>query len=516
MKTLIKNERILTGVGRNILNSMFVFWLIVLFSAPLLAQKNQAVQKRPLVFRNVTLIDMRSPAPQPNVTVVVSGNRISEISKNVVIPKDAQIIEASDKFLIPGLWDMHSHSLDFWKWASLLNIANGVTGIRDPATMMSLSEALKIKESVERGETIAPRFVTAGALIDGKPAIFRSFLTVETPDEMRKEISRLHREGADFIKIYTRLSRETFLAGIEEARRLGTSLDGHVPLALTVAEASDAGMRSVEHAYRHRMACATAETEIRELLMEQIRVQSAGDYRRNWEIEDKTFLLGIDTYNSGKCVELGRRFARNGTWFVPTLVEMRTRFRSEDPASPAFRNLFKDPKLRYVPAETVEKWRDNMAWQTGFLNGKMTYGARDDVKILGEMEQEVKNRLRMAADLHRGGARILAGTDVSENFPFVFFGFSLHEELELLVKAGLSPYEALKTATVNPAEFLGREKQLGTIEKGKLADLILLDANPLENISNTQKINAVVAGGKFLPKSELEKLLTQAEALANQ
>lgn len=226
--------------------------------------------------------------------------------------------------------------------------------------------------------------------------------------------------------------------------------------------------------------------------------------------EDSAFVLGLNTYSSDKCRQLGERFARNGTWFVPTLVEMQTRFDPEYPLSDEFKARFKDPRLRYVAPERVIEWRTSMALAAGILQGQFSYGPRGPDTLFAEREREVATRLRMAADLHAGGASLLAGTDVDNSFTFLFFGFSLHDELALLVKGGLSPLAALQTATINPARFLGREKELGTVAAGKLADLVLLEANPLENIENTKRIAAVVVNGRYLSRTELDRLLDHA------
>lgn len=499
------------------MNKTIALLLIILLPASLFAQGKQTSKDRPIVFLNVTLIDMTGEQPKPDMTVVVSGNRITEIGKRITPPKNALIVNAQEKFMIPGLWDMHVHPLpaNRWEWASRMQIANGITGNRVPGTSRPLAEIVRMREDIAQGKMIAPRFIANGPIIDGPPANRTDRLYPKNPDEMRKEINRLRDVGMDFIKVYTNLSREAFFAGIAETRRLGIPLDGHVPLTVTTAEASDAGMRSIEHSYRHRMACSTDEAGILALIKEQKKLDSSESYRKLRDLEDKEFLLGLNTYSSEKCVELGKRFARNGTWFVPTLVEMRSRFRSEYPQEPAFEELFKDVRLRTMPAAKVAQWRDEMVWDIGFLNGQMTYGPRDEEAMLREREQEIANRLKMVFDMHRGGARILAGTDADAAFHFVFFGSSLHEELELFVKAGLTPIEALRTATVNPARFLKKEDSLGTIEKGKLADLVLLDANPLEEIKNTTKIRAVVANGKYLDRAALDALLKEAEKAAN-
>ena len=498
---------------RNRIAFLFALMLPVLA----VAHAGEKPEKNSVVLRNVTLIDMTDERPKLNMTVVISGNRITAIGTDPAIPADAQDVDGSGKFLIPGLWDMHVHPLasSRWEWASRVQVANGITGNRVPGTGRPLAEIVRLRKDVEEGRILAPRFIANGPIIDGPPANREDRSFAGTPDEMRKEVSRLHAAGMDFIKVYTNVPRDAYFAAIEETKRLGIPLDGHVPLTVTAAEASDAGMRSIEHAYRHRMSCATAEAEILALLIEQKKAQAAENYRQSWEREDQAFRLGLESYSSGKCVELGRRFARNGTWFVPTLVEMQTRFRSEYPEDEAFKDLFKDERLRYLPAATVLQWRDEMAWNMGFLVGRELQSGRNEEAVFREREQEIANRLKMVFDLHRGGANLLAGTDADATFHFVFFGSSLHEELALFVKAGLTPMEALRTATVNPARFLGAEDLLGTIEQGKLADLVLLDANPLEDISNTTRIRAVMANGRYLDRDALDAVLAEAEKAAN-
>ncbi|MBL0171992.1 MAG: amidohydrolase family protein [Gemmatimonadaceae bacterium] len=469
-----------------------------------------------LALTHVAVVDVENGQVSHDYTVVVSGNRIVAVGPKARIPSGARIINARGQVLIPGLWDMHSHSLDRWEWSSLLNVANGVTGVRDPGAVKSAHEIVQLRRSVERGQTFGPRFVASGTIVDGLPKSRATYVAIDSPQAMRAEMQQRRHAGLDFIKVYTRLSRDVFLAAADEAKRLDIPLVGHVPLAVTAAEASDAGMRSIEHAYRHRMSCATAEDEIRRLLRDLIPILESGDDRRYAATDDSAFVLGLNTYSPEKCRQLGERFARNGTWFVPTLVEMQTRFNSEDPRGTAFGNRFMDPRLRYVSPSKVIQWRTSMAAEMGLLQGQFSYGPRGADSVFAEREREVTNRLRMPADLQKGGALLMAGTDVDNTFPFLFFGFSLHDELDLLVKGGLTPLAALQSATINPARFLKRETELGTVAAGKLADLVLLDANPLENIGNTKRIAAVVLNGRYLSRAELDKLLDRAAAIVKQ
>jgi imidazolonepropionase-like amidohydrolase len=459
------------------------------------------------------VVDIAQGLVAHDYTVVVSGNRITAVGVKARIPAGARVVNATGKFLIPGLWDMHSHSLDRWAWSSLLNVANGVTGIRDPAAVKPEQEIVELRRAVERGEAFGPRFVASGRIIDGSPKSRDTYVAVDSPAAMRAEMQRRQGAGLDFIKVYTNLSRDVFFAAAEEARRLNIPLAGHVPLAVTAAEASDAGMRSVEHSYRHRMACATAEDTIRRQLRALVNLRALGEDQRFAATEDSAFVLGVNTYSPEKCRQLGERFARNGTWFVPTLVEMQTRFNPDYPRSDEFETRFKDPRLRYVAPARVMQWRTVMTLDAGVLQGQFTYGPRGPDTVFAERDREVANRLRMPADLQKGGALLLAGTDVDNTFPFLFFGFSLHDELALLVKGGLTPLAALQSATINPARFLKRETELGSVTEGKLADLVLLEANPLENIAHTQRIAAVVLNGRYLPRAELDTLLDRAAAI---
>ncbi|MBC8087353.1 MAG: hypothetical protein H7Z40_08795 [Phycisphaerae bacterium] len=305
---------------------------------------------------HVSVVDVERGQVSHDNTVVVSGNRIAGVGPNARIPTAARTIKARGRVLIPGLWDMQSHSLDRWEWSSLLNVANAVTGVRDPAAVKPVHEIVALRDSVERGQTFGPRFVASGRIIDGSPKSRGTYVAIDSPHLMRAEMQQRQRDGLDFIKVYTRLSRDVFMAEAEEARRLGIPLDGHGPLTVTAAEASDAGMRRIEQSYRHRMSCATAEDEIRRLLRDLITIGALLDDHRYTSTEDWAFVLGLNTYSPEKCRQLGERFARNGTRFVPTLVEMQTRFVSEDPLGPEFEKRLTDPRLRYVSVASWPIW----------------------------------------------------------------------------------------------------------------------------------------------------------------
>jgi imidazolonepropionase-like amidohydrolase len=433
----------------------------------------------------VTVIDVTGAQSRPDMTVIVAGNRIAAVGKTgkVQIPKNAQIIDASGRFLIPGLWDMHAHTLtdNRQEYAFPLLIANGVTGIREMGSNLSSEEVNKIRQDVLSGTLPGPRF---GALtykiLDGAGTQLSTAIAVATPDEGRRLVRTYKQSGADFIKPYNLLSRDVYLAILDEAKRQRIAVEGHTPFSMTAAEVSDLGQSVIEHNFGVLLSCSSDE----EALRKQTQSQASP-----WL---QTEAKAAATYDSRKAKKLFERFARNRTWVCPTLS-----FQKLYPVDGSDRAAL---AARYIPRSQLDTWR--LAYERAQRNLLPQYRKlREEMlsKIIGEM--------------YRAGVGILAGTDTGAFFAVP--GFSLHDELEELVKAGLSPIEALRTATLNPAIFLHKEKASGAITKGKLADLVLLDANPLINISNTRKINAVIVDGRLLDRETLNKMLADVEAATN-
>ncbi|MBL8840512.1 MAG: amidohydrolase family protein [Planctomycetes bacterium] len=505
------------GPMRNVLALLVPFVAAACASA---AATSEAPPAPPLLLRDVTIVDVESGALLPDRDVAIRSGRIDAIAAtgSSAIPRDAVVIDAAGAFLIPGLWDCHAHALkaDRFERTRRLLLGNGITGFRDPNTSRPFDEIRALREEIAAGRLLAPRFVTSGPLIDGPQPIFEQFWSVATPEEARAAVVRLDEGGMDFVKVYTRLPRDCFFAIADEARKRGLPLAGHVPLELPAAEASDAGMEFIEHSFRHRMDACTAEAEIRGKLREQVDAEVEGDFARLYRLEQETFRLGIESYDPEVAAELGRRFARNGTWFTPTLVEGLSRYREEVLAADdsALAKLFEEPRLGTVPPAEWRRWLQQMAQDRGWFFGRVDLAGDDEETIRRDWRQERANRIRMVGDLHRGGARILAGTDAADNFPFVFFGSSLHDELELLAQAGLTPLEVLQSATLLPAVALHLEAELGTVAIGKDADLVLLDADPLDDVRNLARIRAVIRGGRWLDRAALDQLLVEAAAEA--
>jgi imidazolonepropionase-like amidohydrolase len=423
--------------------------LFLILPALLLGLSEGGRRPESLVLTHVTVIDVAGGVTKPDMTVVITGDRISEVAEagKVVAPPGATIVDAAGKFLIPGLWDMHVH----WYNRDTLTLftANGVTGIRE---MFGNPDLLRWRQDIAKGSLPGPRMIVASPIIDGPQPVWPTSIVAPNADEGRKAVIKVKKDGADFVKVYSRLPRDAYFAIADEARRQGLPFAGHVPSSVSAAEASDAGQKSIEHLTGIMIA-----------------------------LSDK------------KADELFARFVKNETWQCPTLTVLRGRAYLGD------ENFRRDQRLKFIPPQMKERWSQRIANRNdeNYPNAKKVF--QKELEIVGAMR--------------KAGVQLLAGTDTGN--PFCFPGFSLHEELALLVIAGLTPAEALRSATLNPAKFLGLDKTLGTIEQGKVADLVLLDANPLEDVRNTQRINAVISNGRLFDRKALNKMLAQAESATN-
>lgn len=470
--------------------------LILLSHGSLFAQATATSPARPVVFTHVTVIDVTGAPSKSDMTVMVVGNRIAAVGKTgkVRVPRDARIVDATDKFLIPGLWDMHMHALHKPRFETFLPllVANGVTGIRDMATHTSLEEVNKWKREIGAGSRIGPRILAAGRLLDGPNPQFPTVaIAIKGEAEARVAVRLMKEQGADFIKVYSSLHRDAFYAIADEAKKQGLPFAGHLPTSVTACEASNAGQKSLEHMLGWFESCSTKEARIeqRENTTRTASGQSGPVLAFLKQVDD------AESFDDKKAFELTSIFLKNDTWLTPTLSAREAATYIDEKISGS------DPRLQYILPAMKESWKGSNIF------------SQATAEQLAKLKSGFSTKLKAVNRVHRAGGRFLAGTDTG--VPYIFPGFSLHDELALFVKAGLTPLEALQTATINPAKFLGREKELGTVEKGMLADLVLLDANPLADISNTKKINAVVVNGRLLDRPTLDKVLTDVEAAAN-
>ncbi len=461
------------------MKNALLFLLFCLLPLEVFGQQEAGFSQTALVFTDVTVIDATGAPAKPDMTVVIKGDRIAALGKtaNLDVPENAQVVDATGKFLIPGLWDMHAQIWLGKRYLALFT-ANGVTGIR---VTWGKPEYHKWRKEISAGELIGPRMVIASPILDG-PKTTRNFVVVSNEKEGRQLVRKFKEEGADFIKVYSYLPRDAYFAIADEAKKQGLPFAGHVPLSVSAAETSDAGQHSAEHISSILIACSSIEEQIKKKLMEGQPIP-------------RFLKLITETYSEQKAVELFARFVKNSTWVCPTVLPRRGLLwlDAED--------LANDPRLKYIPSTVVDSWRS-----------LEKDASRVPAYYQADFKRFCQKNLDLVGAMGRAGVGLLAGTDTP--VPYCLPGFGLHDELTLLVQAGLSPMEALRTATYNPAKFFGKLDSMGTIEQGKIADLVLLDANPLQDISNTQKIAAVVVGGKIFERAALQKMLAQVQAQA--
>lgn len=456
------------------------------------------------VIRNVNVIDVRDGKVVPNQSVVIEGSTI--ISVNATTPNpikvNARVIDGSEKYLIPGLWDMHIHtSTDAASRNAILPllIANGITGARSMAAdchaedgkcgepLADIHAVNKWREEITAGDLVGPRLVASSYYTNGPASVEESSIENPATAEHARGYARLLKgRGVDLIKVYSGMYREAYFAMAEEARALELEFAGHVPLTVRASEASDAGQTTIEHITGFLEECSTEEEALRPKLIE-----SYSSPARFWRL----LLELADTFDELKCQQLYNHIAGNGTWHVPTLYVEGFYEGSKTPRG-EWRD---DPNLKYVPRIEVELWESLEEYYfEGMPNWKQA------------LQSHSQKAFQITGEAHRAGVPIMAGSDSGEFG--IIWGFSLHAELQYLVEAGLSEADALRAATLNAARYRGMDEILGTIEDGKLADLVLLNANPLDDISNTQAIDAVIANGRILQREDLNALLQTVES----
>jgi imidazolonepropionase-like amidohydrolase len=455
-----------------------------------------------LAIVHATVIDMTGGPPLADRTVLVRGGRIAEIgpSASVAVPRGTPAVDAAGRFLIPGLVDMHVHLTAAGepdgsrRFLVPLLVANGVTGVRDMGGYLESLEPLR--GEIREGRRLGPAIVYAGPYLDGSPPSFAPSRVVLDGAEASEEVRRLAASGVDFIKVQSRLGREAYFGVAEAAGREGLPFAGHVPDAVTAAEAADAGQRSIEHLTNVLRGCSRDELR---LLREQSyvpREKEAPAVAHARIVRWQRQLL--DSYSPPAAEGLLARFLGRNVWQTPTLVLLGNN------AFPTLENTDRnDPRLGYIPRPLAALWMRARAEQMRWV----------DEPESRQRAQLYAKSAGLVAEMQNAGVKILAGTDSPA--PYVFPGFSLHDELARLVEAGLTPAQALEAATRGPAEFLGTAKDSGTVAAGKFADLVLLDGNPLEDIRNTVRIRAVVVRGKLLDRASLDGLLGQEREFAS-
>jgi imidazolonepropionase-like amidohydrolase len=442
------------------------FATILCLMLPVAAQ----TKSKPVVFTHVTVIDGTGADAQSDMVVVITGDKITDIGRfgKVRVPGNSQVIDAKGRFLIPGLWDMHVHLTKAGENTLPLFVANGVTSVRDMGG--DYLRLLEWRREASNGTRLSPRIKTPGALLESAANVARMKregtvepvdkfrIGIATPEEARKAVDLMASLGVDFIKFRTVASPEAYRAIAEESKSKGLMFVGHqfgTPEAMV-----DAGQKSIEH------------------------------------------YVYPPIITNPKHAEIYKKMAASGIYIVPTIVVAdKSLLVSYDEAKAIVEDTKGkvDFRRKYLSGYLIEDWKEQ-------LEEKKQPSSIDLAKLKEVLIKDLQ-------EMHKSGVRMMAGTDVATLL--IYPGYSLHDELQLLVKyVGLTAMEAIISATRYPAEFFSIQNALGTIEKGKIADLVLVDANPLDDISNTKRIAAVVLNGKYFSKEARERMLAEVEAAA--
>jgi imidazolonepropionase-like amidohydrolase len=426
--------------------------------------------QRALAITHVSVIDATDSTARADRTVVIRGNRIVQVtaSRSTRPPAGARVVDGRGKFLIPGLWDMHVHTAIIGGRDILgMYVANGVTGVRDMAGDWDTLSTWR--RDIQRGRLVGPRMILSGPYLEGGDVPVAHILT-RTPDEGRAGVDSLVKLGVDFVKVHGQLTPATYFAIARRARERGIPFGGHVSRAVGSAAASDSGQRSIEHMLAVPAPCTVAESIA---LRPRYPVQGA-----------------LGRCSTQDLAPLYARFVKNQTWVTPTFVAQ------VEVAGWPGHDVPGDSLAHYLP-NTLSKF----VAQIFPMPDSIPPGADSVGRAMFD------KRLAQVAAMQRAGVHVLTGTDAPlRNSPP---GFGLHEELALLVRGGMSPFQVLRAATWEPASYLGMLDSAGTIAPRMLADLVLLEANPLQDIRNTRRMVSVVANGRYYNAEERRRLLAR-------
>jgi imidazolonepropionase-like amidohydrolase len=447
---------------------------------------------------NISIIDPIDGLIE-NKTIVIKSNKIYQIfdSNKLILSKKNIIYNGKNKFLIPGLWDAHVHFAyeeSLAESMSDLFLAYGVTSVRD--TGGEIDFVNKFKQESEISPNSHPRIMVAGPLIDGEYNVYDgssdqypplSIQTISEKDLINK-VSLLIKKKVDFLKAYEMLTPNQFKALTSIAKENNLKLTGHVPLSMDVISASNMGLNSMEHFRNFELSVSKNHDQLlstRKKLLKNYKKLSGGKLRSS--IHSLQRMGAINSMDSVKLNQVINVLAKNQTWQIPTLFLYRTF------ANKTFKSDSWIEKFNSFPFEVKQKWIDKIS--------KIDEKANKDRQGYSNWALEIVNLM------NKKGVKFMAGTDTP--IFFLIPGLSLHDEIALLSKGGLSNLEAIKSATYNPSKYFGMENELGSIKVGQIADLLILSKNPLDNISNTKEIEAVIKNGNYLNRKYLDSLLNK-------
>ncbi|WP_328448348.1 amidohydrolase family protein [Amycolatopsis sp. NBC_00438] len=460
----------------------------------LFAQEAAAAGTDVVVVLGATVVDGTDAPARPNSAVVLIGDRIAWVGPAVELPHcaGARIVDGRGRYLIPGLWDMHAHGIDYEKLWPPMFLANGVTGIRE---MQGYDENRATRDKIDRGELLGPRVVMGSAIIDGPVSLLGPPITqVANAEEGRAAVRTAVAQRSDFVKVYFYLPKDAYYAIADECRRFGLPFSGHWPYRLRQLDAAKAGQRTFEHLFGLHIATSSRRDEFLALL--DAKPFDPNAKRDFFNLARELDRQAAQAYDPATAESHFAALKALDNWVSPTFAVNRVISR---PAG----TFAHDPRLKYVSQDIIDYWADRLTMFTPVT-----------AEQIAQQDAYFEAQLRLVGEAHRAGLGVLGGTDCLN--PYVFPGFSLHDELDYLVQAGLSPRQALQSVTRDAARFLGRASTTGTITPGKVADLVLLDANPLTDIRAVRRIDTVVTAGRVLDRTRLTRMLADVETAAKQ
>ena len=455
-------------------------------------------------FTHGTVIDTITGSELPDYTVLVNRGLIATVgpTSQVDIPEQATVVDATGKYLIPGLADMHIHSDEDDRIDPPLQVVSGVTLVRE---MWGKAYHHDWRRRVDDGTLLGPQWVIGSKLIDGVPSLWSDIpggheadlITIRNVEEVRRAVGQAQDSGADFLKVYSRVPAELYPVLLDEAARRDIPVMGHRPDRVQLTDVIERGQRSLEHVHALWPAMSRNAESLEQAMAEIAPKPGDGVLYTDWFQQlNEVEWNAANTYSPYAAKDIFERMVANDVAYTPTLVMHRL---LDNPASARMQ----DDRMRYVASETRDFWP--VVLDMIYTRGRT---ADEGAKRLLLFEW----RLHAVAAMAAAGVRILAGTDLGTGF--LYPGFALHEELELFARAGLSPLRALQTATIEPARFLGKDHERGSIRPDNVADLVILNANPLDDIRNTQRIHSVMVRGRYLGPDDRRRILDEVAAAA--
>jgi len=433
-----------------------------------------------VAFTYVAVVD--ADGLRPEQTVIARGDSIIAVgpTRGTTVPAGARVIDARGKYLIPGLWDMHVHLSFFGASRLPLFIMNGVTGVRDLGGVPD--SIFRWRDQIRWGARLGPRIVAAGITLSGPASRSAPYVAgVSLPEEARAVVRENARQGADLIKVWSTIPAPAYNAALAQARTSSLTVTGHIPVDVGLVGALDRGQRGIEHTIGLPLAFSRDQATLTARLQEAVHgTEDVGAQIRAMLQADAAALA---SYDSTIARDMIARMATGGVWVCPTLTDTRAYTVMKD-------SMAGDQRLQYLSSQMGKEWTAEATAMTAadVASWKTLFSAA----------------LRMVGEMQRGGVRLIAGTDAGSTYDLP--GFDLHNELALLVRAGLTPLQALTAATRSGAEAAGLGRRAGMVRVGYLADLVLLDANPLAAIGNTRKISGVAVLGRYLDRTALAQV----------